>query len=504
VVVTRRAPSAVIAAAAFCLMLVAAGCGTTVSANEEAAASDATNNLGGPAATPTLAGGQGTGSALPPSTSSGLAGGATAPRAGVGTGGSAINGGRGTATGAGNSPTGPIEIGFLVAKCGNCDVLGSSYGQSAHSMQDILQALVNDRNKRGGLLGRKIVPVFAEEDTASPDFNTMLQAICATFTQDHHVKAVVGAGFGFSDILASCLGKAGVPVIDAMRSTGVPDSVDLAKYPGYIISGEPQLDVYNLVAYTSAIADGWLSPSSTLGVLNYDCPASVRVWKNVIKPYLAANNIKVKVDYTSSCFKGASDVGRAAQDVQQAVLKMQSNGVDVVAITDIPLVVFATAAESQAYHPKYLATEGGGPTYESLVPSAQVQNIHAPGWEPVFDLNASHQLPLTAQQRDCLATLARGGMTGQTSSEHVLYLALCGGWNLYLQAVAQAGDVTSEAVLGAINAMARSFVSPFLLEGQTLFGPRKHTGPVRYRTELYDKSCSCFQYVGPSRPLPEP
>jgi ABC-type branched-subunit amino acid transport system substrate-binding protein len=506
-VVTRRTPSAVIAAASLCLALLATGCGTTVSAQGQAAAGvDGTNSLGVPTQGATSAGVPGSGTAVGPTTPTGTGGATTAPGASAGPGSlpGGTTGGAGTSTGTVARSRAPIEIGFLVAKCGNCDLLGSGYGQSAHSMRDILQALVNDQNRRGGLLGRKIVPIFAEQDTAAPDFNTMLQEICATFTQDHKVKAVVGAGFGFSEILANCLGKAGIPVIDAMRTTGVPDRVDLAKYPNYVISSEPMLDVYNLVAYTSGVDDGWLKQSSKLGVLNFDCPSTMRVWRNVIKPYLARQKIPVTVEQTSSCIKGSGDIGRAAQDVQQAVLKMQSNGVDVVAITDIPLVVFATAAETQRYRPKYLATEGGGPSYTSLVPAGQVPNIHAPGWAPSFDLAPSQQPAKTAAQRTCLANLTRGGLSGQVPSEHVLYFALCGAFDLYVRSVARADDVSTAGVLNAVNTTGSAFTSPYLLDGQTLLGPTKHAAAVRYRTSLYNASCSCFTYVGPARPLPSP
>jgi hypothetical protein len=492
--------------------MMMAGCGSTVSGHLETRAAGQVpgDNLG----TSSTAGSLGSGGAATGAGSSGtLAGGSSttgaAGNSATGAGGSVV-GGTGSTGSAGSigsaqaSHSKTVQIGFLVTKCGNCNLLGSKYAQSGHSEQDVMQAFVNDQNSRGGVLGRKIVPVFATEDTASTDFSTMLQSICATFTQDHHVAAVVGAGFGYSDILGDCLTKASIPIIDAMRTTGVPDSQNFRTHPGYVVPGEPELDVYSLAAYTSAMADGWLTTKTKLGVLNYDCPGSVRVWKNVVKPYLDANHINVVDNYTANCLSGASDVGKAAQDVQQAELQMRANGADAIAITDVPLVVFAEDAESQHYYPKYLATEGGGATYESLLPASQASNVHAPGWEPSFDLDASHQLPLTAQQRTCLASLTHGGLSGQTASEHSAYFSLCGGWQLYLQAIGKAGDFTSSRLLDAINSLGSSFVSPFTLGGATSLGPNKHGAPVKYRTELYNSGCSCFQYSGPERALPSP
>ena len=497
-----RKPSVVVAGALAVSVAVLTGCGTTVSVGEAARQGISTNGLGLSTTDSTSSSQSTTPGATAASGPQATTPSVTAAGGSVDT---PVAGGPAQATGGSSAvrSTKPVEIGFLVTKCGNCDLVGSSYNKFSHSEQDILQALINDKNKHGGVLGRQILPVWATEDTASSDFSTMLQSICSTFTQDHHVAAVVGAGFGYSDILGNCLAKASIPIIDAMRTTGVPDSKDLQGHPGYIISSEPELDVYNLVAYSSGVIDGWLSPKSKLGVLNYDCPGTVRVWKNVIKPYLAAQHIPVTVDYTASCIAGASDIGKAAQEVQQAVLKMRANGVDTVAITDVPLVVFSTSAESQGYHPKYLATEGGGASYEMLVSPAQIVNIHAPGWAPSFDLNASHQPPLTVLQRNCLASLTRGGLA-PTAKEYVLYFALCGGLDLFLQASSKAGDLAMAKVLNAIDSLSGSFVSPFLLGGQTSFGPGKHAAALHYRTQLYNGSCKCFQYVGPSRPLPQP
>jgi hypothetical protein len=396
---------------------------------------------------------------------------------------------------------GPVEIGFLVTKCSNCDVVGSAYVAPTHSEQDVLQALVNDLNHRGGISGHQIVPVWGVEDTASTDWNTMVQSVCATFTQDHHVLAVLGAGFIYSDILADCLAKAGVVTIDSMRATGMPDQEQLAAHPDYILSQEPSRETYNLVAYTSAVSDGWLTPSSRLGVLNDSCPSTQQVWQHTIEPYLASQHINVVVNYVASCGSGAADISQASSQLQEAELKMRSNGVDTVAVTDIPLVLFAEGAESQRWYPKYLATEGGA-GYEPYVPSDQIRNIHSAGWEPAFDLDSAHQLPLSPQQNDCLASLRRGGLTGLTSSEYTMYFGLCGSVQLYTKAAANAGSLASAAVVSAVNALSSSFVSPMTMNGQTLFGPAKHGAPVSYRSETYSTSCSCFQYIGPVRQLP--
>lgn len=502
-------------AVCFTTLLLTAGCGTTVNLGRTAGAGSSPSGLGSPAA----GGEQGSSTTLATTAgaqSGGALGGQAATTAapgannsGPGTSASGAPAAGGTATSPSATPvpgravpaTGPVEIGFLVTKCSNCDALGNAYVAPTHSEQDVLQALVTDLNHHGGIAGHQIVPVWGVEDTASTDWNTMMQSVCATFTQDHHVLAVLGAGFIYSDILATCLAKAGVVTIDAMRATGVPDQEQLAAHPDYILSQEPALESYELVAYTSAVSDGWLTPRSKLGVVSDSCPVTQQVWQHTIEPYLASQHIPVTVNYVASCGSGAADASQAASQLQEAELKMRSNGVDTVAVTDIPLILFAEGAESQHWYPKYLATEGAA-GYESFVPSDQLRDIHSAGWEPSFDLDSAHQLPLSQQQRDCLAALGRGGLSGATSSEYTMYFGLCGSVEMYTKAVASAGSLASANVLRAIDALSSSFVSPITLGGQTLFGPTKHDAAVSYRSETYNSGCSCFQYIGPVRQLP--
>ena len=480
------------------LLACLTACGTTV---PNAALSYGSDGLSGPQASPgATAPGQSDVSA--PTVGSGpiASGGGSVPVPGNAGGASTVGTGP-SVGGSATTATLPVQVGFLVTKCSNCSLLGASYVAPAHSEQQVLQALVNDVNSRGGLLGHKIEPVWGVEDTASSDVSTMMQSICSTFTQDHHVVAVLGAGFSFQDLLARCLAKAGVPTFDATRSTGVPDDQDLATYAGYVITNEPSANAYALSALTSGVADGWLTPTTKLGVLDFDCPESARVWQRTTQPYLNALGLKGVVHSTLSCPKGAADLGSAAQGVQSAELKMHADGVDTVAITDIPLVVFAEDAESQQWHPHYLASEGAA-SYQTYLPADQVKNIHAAGWEPSYDLDSQHQPPLTPAEQTCLAAIKRGGLTNQVVSERVAYFSLCGSVLLYTRVVAAAQSLATPDVLRATNAIGRAFVNPMLLGGQSLLAQGKHAAAVQYRSILLDASCNCFLYHGPARPLP--
>jgi ABC-type branched-subunit amino acid transport system substrate-binding protein len=65
-------------------------------------------------------------------------------------------------------------------------------------------AYINDINKHGGILGRKIVPVF---HTFCPIGNAQALALCTKFSEDDKVFAVLGNFVDFSGDAQTCLAK---------------------------------------------------------------------------------------------------------------------------------------------------------------------------------------------------------------------------------------------------------------------------------------------------------
>jgi len=404
----------------------------------------------------------------------------------------------GVGAGANNQHT-PLSVGIIVSKCSNCDIL-PGYVAPSHSEQDIWQALVSGANARGGIGGRTISPVWAAVDTNATDWNVMFQSVCATFTQDHHVAVVLGASFGYSEVLGQCLANANVLWIDAGFSAG--NQSDLTRFPAHFNPNNPSNDVAALLAYTSAVDDGWLTPKATLGVIRSDCPADLQVWNETVAPYLRKHSFHVKDDDVLSCTTGAAGYGTASSQIQNAELHMRVDGIDTVAIRDIPLVAFASDAESQHWNPKYLSVDDGA-KYEPYLTSDQIVNVHDAGWLPYQDVDAPKTPGLSTSQKDCLAELMAGGLTQLVASEYAAYFRACSGGWLYLAGVLRAGGAVATApVVQALAGLGNTFVNPEVLDQRTLFGSQQHTGPVEYRSNLYDTTCSCFRYSGPPRSMP--
>jgi hypothetical protein len=288
---TSRGRAATFAVAA----LLLAGCGSTVqTAPGSATTGDAlavpgsssasgsvgaTSGLAGSASDPSV----GAGSSGSASTSSGTS--VTVPGS---TGGAASQ----PATGANvASASGPIKIGFIVTNASNAGDFGVSSGQT-FSDQQLYDALVAAMNKRGGINGRKIEPVYGVTDTAAPDWSTQFQAACAKFTQDNHVAAVLGYIFVFMDSFESCLARAGVPHLYGGYQPG--DTTQQRHYPTLVATTAPTSDVHWQIALSGAVTSGLLTPKSKLGLLVDSCANDDKAFSRVGAPYLKAHHIHTR------------------------------------------------------------------------------------------------------------------------------------------------------------------------------------------------------------------
>lgn len=497
-----------------CLIVLLASCGSTVPYGSQTATGQQSQisngaSLGGSVADDSRAGGDhpGQGQSLSGSRSPGTSGGGSSTSAAGGgsstggAGGGSVSAGGGSAQPLGTPPRSPLALGILVTKCSNCDLIG--FAQSAHSDQQIWTALIRDVNASGGLEGRQIDPVFATVDTNETNWGTMFQTVCATFTQDNHVAAVLGASFVYSEQLATCLKHKSVPWLNAVTTVGLNgDEAVLRDFP-YYLTGMPSDSVVTLAAVESAIADGWLTTKTRLGVVRDNCPSNMRAWNQTVKPYLDSHGIQVVDDQVGPCVNGSSDQGAASSFAQSAELHMRANNVDTVLGFSIALVLFMTNAESQHWNPKYL-TAGAVAAAEGLAPNGQLANLHSAGWTPYADVNSAYRPALGAEQNSCIGKLKRGGLTGLVDSEYNQYFTACSGLEPYKRALALShGQTSLQAMTAAIDRLGR-IPSPVLLESVADFGAGRHAAAVSYRSITFAQSCTCFVYSGPKRPLPAP
>jgi hypothetical protein len=409
----------------------------------------------------------------------------------------------GSTQGSSARPTTPIQIGVMATKVGNAGQLALNVGQT-YSDKDAYDALVQEYNAHGGLAGRKIVPVYGETDTASNDWNTQFQAACQNLTRDHHVQAVLGYVFAFLDSFEQCLASRHVPHLYGGYQPG--DVQAQKDFPSIVSVAHPTVDGVNETVLTGAVASGVLSTKTRLGVLYDGCAHGDRAFARSTEPWLKRHGITYE-SFHLDCAGGAGDAGSAAASVKSAQLQFAAHGVKVVFIPNtIEMLVFMNDAESQAYRPTYI-NQGFGAGIEanaSIIPRAQMRNVHGFGWMPGIDVAQSHQpYARTPQQKACLAKLARHGLVPRAYNDFMFAFVTCDSLDLYARALAVTGGLSdSAAVQQALLRVMPHYRGSATYEGAYGVSSVQRGGPARYRETGWVDSCACFLYRGPVRRVP--
>jgi hypothetical protein len=493
------------------LALLLSACGTTVpmSATVAGAPGAGDQGLGGAGTT-----GSTGGLATSPG-STGTSGGLGGPSQAGGTGGTSGTSGTtgttgavagGTATGGtsgGARNTAPIKIGIVLTGTSNADSFGISLGNTI-SERDVDQALVDGLNAQGGLNGRKIVPVFANTDTGSPNWETDFSAACATFTQDNRVEAVLGYVFNYFASFESCLARKGIPHL----STGfnIPDTKELSAFPLHVALDVPTIGRRTLLKLDGGVRDGVLTSKNKIGTLRDTCPGTARSYDQVLLPTAKRLGLSVVKDVQISCPNGNSDAGAAVQAVQSAVLQFASAGVDRVffhASSEGPaLLLFALSAESQGYRPGYIVSSLAN--LESLrgnFPADAKPRIHGYGWMPTQDARPADYSAKNASQKRCLSLIRSKGVVPTSGPDYYYAYNICEAFFVYELAMRGAGTTQGSPLVVALKRLGSSFAST-TNQGGSSFSSSLPDAPRSARHVVYTPSCDCYRYTGPDRLIP--
>lgn len=493
------------------LALLLSACGTTVPAGSTVAEAPGSGDQGlGGAATTGSTGDLGSSTATS-GTSGGLAGPSPAGSTG-GTSGTSRSAGTtgsvtGSATTGGTAPgprsTAPIKIGIVLTGTSNADSFGISLGNTI-SERSVDQALVDSLNAQGGLNGRKIVPIFANTDTGSANWETDFSAACATFTQDNKVEAVLGYVFNYFASFESCLARKGIPHLNT--GFNIPDTKELSAFPLHVALDVPTIGRRTLLKLDGGARDGVLTSKSKIGTLRDTCPGTGRSYDEVLLPAAKRLGLNVVKDVQISCTNGNSDAGAAVQAIQSAVLQFASSGVDQVffhAVSEGPaLLLFSLSAESQGYRPGYVVSSLAN--LEALrgnLPAAAKPRIHGYGWMPTQDARPAEYPAKNAPQKRCLSLLRSKGIVPTSGPDYYYAYNICEAFFVYELAMRGAGTTQGSALIGALKKLGSTFPSA-TNQGGSSFSSSLPDAPRSARHVVYTPSCDCYRYTGPARLIP--
>jgi ABC-type branched-subunit amino acid transport system substrate-binding protein len=285
-----------------------------------------------------------------PATTAAPTAGATTPSGGGSAAGSTPAPATLTASDVGVTPT-TVKLGFLILDLGQTGREGvNTTGVSPKQEQAGLQAWVDDVNARGGILGRKITPVFRVFDATSQDD---LRAACIELTEDQKVFAIIGMP-GFSGPPELCVTvEHQTPLI----VTGEGTSTEyLQKSNGLLFSNAMGGDRLML---------NWVDQMGTLnqlqgkkiGIVAIQSDSTVKTVNGALVPDIQKAGFSVAhLSWLSQ------DQGTAASQIPVEVANMRRDGVDTILVMDgfVDMTSFVQTATGQGWNPKYLIGEWSG------------------------------------------------------------------------------------------------------------------------------------------------
>lgn len=412
-----------------------------------------------------------------------------------------------------------ITVGMVVAvNSGAANAALGAGGIDAGDPRRNAEVMINEMNARGGIAGRKIVPVFHDFDTTSAETSeSQYQAACENFTQDHKVFAALSGG---TESFIQCLTRAGVVIIEDNVATS--DAALFRKYPTYFelnmnLDRIATLEVQALQAQN--YFSGWNSSSGQpgpapvkVGIVTVDTPQFAHAVDDVLVPALrrlgfgpTPDNIVRVADV-----RRQQEVGAVAPAVSSAVLRFRSSGVTHVLIFEhnaIATLLFTNNADSQGYRPRYGVTTGNGVQAlldQGAYPRGQLNGIVGIGWFPSIDITPAENPddgPYSNEsRRRCIDLYKRNGVSYDNANAWTVALTTCNSFNLLKLAMESAPAPTRDGFVASMNALGRRFESAITFAIR--FDADHHDGAAAYRHWAYIRDCGCMRYTSGDFPVP--
>ena len=502
------------------MALLLTGCGTTVSIS----GSNGTGT-GGPGRAGSTSAGQAAASAM---AGSGSGNDLSAPGGGPGqpaTAGSPVGNGQFGGAAAAEGASGPVPgvtpttitvgIPYTVNGAAGNQAIGAA-GVSFGDARDLSKIVIADINKHGGILGRKVMPIYYGVDAESTETDDQqLAAACSFFTQDHHVFAVIGIP-GY-DSFNECIEKAGA--VHVAEDVTISNAQTFQRFPHYVEPSTLNLDRSAALQLQALVAQryftGWDDTAggpgaapAKVGILTYDHPDFAHPIDKVMLPALARAGYPSPVIARIAYPQRFSDLSNETAQVQNAVLQFRTAGVTHVIIFDASgtlSLFFLQSAESQHYRPRYgINTQSAFGVLASTGddPKAQFNGAIGIGWYPIIDVPdqaASDNGPYSNNARKhCMALMRAGGQSFSDPNAERDALLMCNQLYLLRQAVVGGGaTISATSFLNGLDRLGGQFASA--TSAATYLGPNQHDGVAAIYYWGYNSACGCMRYNGGPR-----
>jgi hypothetical protein len=381
-----------------------------------------------------------------------------------------------------------VKIGVLLAKIGGLDASGFAL-QVRTDTQAVVQAYIDDQNKRGGLHGRTIVPVFRTTDPLSEDDQNQA---CSEMADDNKVFAVLDTqSFIFANPQACLTQDKRTPYIHGYAES----EAFMDKGNGYDVSETRSLDRI-AVEWVDEIAKlRFLKGGEKVGVLEDNCQPSASIVDNV----LIAGIKKLK---PASVKKYQSDCSAAYAQSQPPALQQQMciDGVThvVLATSFVAAQTFLQSADggpcgSGARKYKYMASD-----YSLLASDLFTRNFNKRQFDGSLAITNFFTgiTKTSAQLERCSAVVKKAGLPGLANTyPNADANAMCDYFAIFVRAALKAGpNLTRPGWAQALQSLGRfdGAYSP-----QSFFAPGETSGGELVHAMTWHADCTCYRQTGP-------
>lgn len=370
-------------------------------------------------------------------------------------------------------------------------------GISTGDQRRVFDILFDDLNKRGGILKRKVVPVYHAIDALSTEnADSQAQAACTTFTEDNEVFAALG---GLNDTFLACMSKSnGVQVVSELTNSS---TARFRRFPRYVEVSSANLDRQAAAWPPHLKAMGYFDRGARVGILTFDDPHFRHAMNEVLTPGLRQSGFPPQERYLIEPAQRFADNGGVVAEIQNAVLRFKSRGITHVLILDERAFLtdfFMEGAQDQQYFPRYGFNTQNAIGYlvsEGQLPPEQLKGAVGIGWSPFIGMGAAQDPDAAGNspRKRCLALLARNGMSFDDRNAQAIALLQCDMVWFLEAAIEVDGPVSAEQFVANVHRLGSSYLSPVSFANR--FGPDRHDGSSALRRLAYFESCTCVKYT---------
>jgi hypothetical protein len=439
-----------------------------------------------------LSTGSGTGPVGAPGGGSGSVGGG-----GVGGGG----GGSSAALGPGISPS-KIYFGIAHIEAGaaNSSVFGTPLDADSRKPYN---AMIEEVNKNGGILGREVVPLYFKFDANSTEtIDQQSQEACSYWTEDNEVFGILyNDGNG---LLAECAKRAGAIQLPQLGGY-LPE--DYERYPQmYDIEG---LNLVRMgpVTVTGLDNQRYFGKEPRIGVVTWDQSDFHATLDRGFLPALKQKGLELATGPAyATPPQQVNDLAGTSSDINSAVLRFQTENITHVLILDgsaglcgegCLTTLFLQRADKQEYMPRY-GFNGKNVIKElqasGLVPERQLQRSVLIEWSD-FDETYDEGWRLNKAREQCYAFMRKKGVPMENVNQKGQARFACEQFWFIQLAIAKMGGgaLNWSNFTTGVNAIGWGFQSPS--NYAVHFSSTQHDGVSAVRNAKFVNSCSCYEWT---------